>query len=119
MFSPTTVLADGDRKKVTGRPGNPYRSATVPLGSNAIGYGTLYRVTNARACRRPSTVSIPTKVTLLPTARATLAIAGVSCLQGPHVEDQKFITIALTASPARVIVLLPPMRRSPHTLARP
>src|SRR5258708_14706221 len=119
MFSPTTVLADRDRKKVTGRPGNPYRSATVPLGSNAIGYGTLYRVTNARACRRPSTVSIPTKVTLLPTARATLAIAAVSCLQGPHVEDQKFSTIGLPARPASAIVLLPLRLGRLTTLAGP
>src|SRR5215472_5600594 len=59
---------------------------------------------NAMAAVRRSTVSMPRKVTLPPTALASLASAGVSCLHGWQLDDQKFITIGLPASLARSIV---------------
>src|SRR5215470_19103013 len=59
---------------------------------------------NARAGARRSAVSMPTNLTLLPIARASLARAGVSFLHGWQLEAQKFITIGLPASLANSIV---------------
>src|SRR5258708_38887697 len=62
---------------------------------------------NALAGPRRSAEAMPTKVTLPRITRATLASAGVSFLQGGQVDDQKFSTIGLPVSEARLTMPAP------------